>query len=166
MRSELTNGPKTIAGREKIVKKRVRVKKAKKYRGELIWAIYDGRLEKVMRIIRSGIDIHKADDDGRTPLHWAAQEGHLKILQLRAAVNVKDIEGHSPPAHGYIQLVRYLLKIVLILKLSQIKNHSINNFELLDSIGNRKIAYSKRYKNSCRKLGWKCCSHLCKRIWK
>ena len=94
------------------MKKRVRVKKAKKYRGELIWAIYDGRLEKIKRIIRSGIDIHKADDDGRTPLHWAAQEGHLNILQLRAAVNVKDIEGHlyQAAAHGYIQLVRYLLE--------------------------------------------------------
>ncbi|REB07341.1 hypothetical protein DVB69_10935 [Sporosarcina sp. BI001-red] len=46
-------------GRGKIVKKRLRMKTVKKYRGELIWAIYDGQLEKVKRIIQLEIDIIK-----------------------------------------------------------------------------------------------------------
>ncbi len=39
------------------MKRRIRMQIAKRYRGEMVWAIYYGRLEKVKRIIRSGIDV-------------------------------------------------------------------------------------------------------------
>ncbi|KAF9603978.1 hypothetical protein IFM89_039332 [Coptis chinensis] len=40
------------------------------------------------------------DSEGRTPLHWAVDRGHLKVAELlvskKADVNVKDNEGQTP----------------------------------------------------------------------
>ncbi|WP_394188581.1 ankyrin repeat domain-containing protein [Paenisporosarcina quisquiliarum] len=73
------------------MKKRIRMKLAKRYRGELVWAIYYGQFEKVKRIIRSGIDVNESDENGVTALRWATQEGHLNIIQLllSSGANIK-----------------------------------------------------------------------------
>ena len=40
-----------------------------------------GDLEVVRFLIVKGADVNAKDDNGLTPLHWSAREGHLEVVQ-------------------------------------------------------------------------------------
>ncbi|XWS50321.1 hypothetical protein CRYUN_Cryun12cG0078400 [Craigia yunnanensis] len=60
----------------------------------------EGELDNLLKCIESGVSVHLQDSEGRTPLHWAVDRGHLKITEAlvskNADVNAKDNEGQTP----------------------------------------------------------------------
>ena len=63
-------------------------------------ATRDGNIEAVRQHLDAGADVNAKDEDGWTPLHWAAWEGHRQITELLivsdADVNAKDEIGMTP----------------------------------------------------------------------
>ncbi|XVE64432.1 hypothetical protein DITRI_Ditri07aG0100300 [Diplodiscus trichospermus] len=60
----------------------------------------EGQLDNLLKCIESGVSVHLQDSEGRTPLHWAVDRGHIKIVEAlvsrNANVNAKDNEGQTP----------------------------------------------------------------------
>ncbi|KAL3630716.1 Acyl-CoA-binding domain-containing protein 1 [Castilleja foliolosa] len=59
----------------------------------------EGDEEKLLKCIESGVPLNIKDSEGRTPLHWAVDRGHLNVATLlldkNADVNAKDDEGQT-----------------------------------------------------------------------
>lgn len=59
----------------------------------------EGDEVNLLKCIESGVPVNVKDSEGRTPLHWAVDRGHLNITELlvskNADVNAKDNEGQS-----------------------------------------------------------------------
>ncbi|CAA0813035.1 Acyl-CoA-binding domain-containing protein 2 [Striga hermonthica] len=59
----------------------------------------EGDEEKLLKCIESGVPLNIKDSEGRTPLHWAVDRGHLNVTALllgkSADVNAKDDEGQT-----------------------------------------------------------------------
>jgi uncharacterized protein len=60
-----------------------------------------GDLEKVKALLKDHPDlVFNKDNDGRSPLHWAANSGHKDVVELlltnKAEVNAKDNNGGTP----------------------------------------------------------------------
>ena len=49
---------------------------------QLIDAVKTGELAKVEELLNSGADIHQQDEQGWTPLNWAAGKGNLEMVKL------------------------------------------------------------------------------------
>lgn len=49
---------------------------------QLIEAVKTGELAKVEEALNSGADVHQQDEQGWTPLNWAAGSGRLEIVRL------------------------------------------------------------------------------------
>ncbi|HKW28259.1 MAG TPA: ankyrin repeat domain-containing protein [Verrucomicrobiae bacterium] len=69
--------------------------------GEIHDAAMAGDLAKVKALLTAHPDlISSKDTTGRTPLDWAADEGHRDIVELllanKAGVNAKDQYGYTP----------------------------------------------------------------------
>ncbi|MBA0867774.1 hypothetical protein Goshw_003846, partial [Gossypium schwendimanii] len=41
----------------------------------------EGELDNLLKCIESGVSVHLQDSEGRTPMHWAVDRGHLKIVE-------------------------------------------------------------------------------------
>ncbi|XP_056160247.1 acyl-CoA-binding domain-containing protein 2 [Syzygium oleosum] len=60
----------------------------------------EGETENLLKCIEGGVSVNVKDSEGRTPLHWAVDRGHSKVVELLvskdADVNAKDDEGQTP----------------------------------------------------------------------
>ena len=70
-------------------------------------------------LIKKGANVSAIGRFGRVPLHWAAQDGHLEIVETLLAtkavdVNILDNDGnnalHLAQRNGHLKIVEYLLK--------------------------------------------------------
>ena len=77
-----------------------------------------GDLEGLRRALDEGSDVHARDQDGVTPLHWAAINGHYECCQLLlsrgADVNITGGTLRATPMHwctrqGQVQVMSLLL---------------------------------------------------------
>lgn len=48
----------------------------------LIRAVREGNLEELRQLLNGGADVEERDEQGWTPLHWAAGQGHTEIVRL------------------------------------------------------------------------------------
>ena len=77
----------------------------------------DGDLQKVRSLVeQNGIEVDARDNYGRTPIHWASEEGHLEVLQylVQQGADVRIPDGMArTPLHwacyrGHQKCVTYL----------------------------------------------------------
>ena len=61
------------------------------YNNTLIEAAKDGKTELVSLLIDAGADINAVDEDGDTPLNWAASNGHSECVKLLLAAPGIDV---------------------------------------------------------------------------
>ncbi|PIN21417.1 Acyl-CoA-binding protein [Handroanthus impetiginosus] len=59
----------------------------------------EGDEENLLKCIDSGVPLNLKDSEGRTPLHWAVDRGHMNVTELllkkNADVDTKDNEGQT-----------------------------------------------------------------------
>lgn len=59
----------------------------------------EGEVDSLLKNIENGDSVNLRDSEGRTPLHWAVDRGHLKLVEIllskNADVNAKDNEGQT-----------------------------------------------------------------------
>ncbi|WXC58102.1 hypothetical protein SNK03_004001 [Fusarium graminearum] len=88
-------------------------------RTELSLAAQFGDIDAVNRLLTLGVDINLADQDGQTPLLWAAYKGHEAIVRLlvKNAARVEKVDqvyGRTPlswaASKGHQDVVRLLLR--------------------------------------------------------
>jgi uncharacterized protein len=72
----------------------------KKSQPSVLKAAMLGQVDSARTQLAAGADPNEKDTDGRTPLHWACQEGHIKIIRLLiksgAPVDTTDNLGFTP----------------------------------------------------------------------
>ncbi|PWA85036.1 Acyl-CoA-binding protein, ACBP [Artemisia annua] len=60
----------------------------------------EGDMENLLRCVEAGISVDAKDSEGRTPLHWAVDRGHIDVAELllnrNADVNLQDNDGQTP----------------------------------------------------------------------
>lgn len=78
----------------------------------------EGDIDSLVKCIENGVSVNLKDSEGRTPLHWAVDRGHLPVLELLcskdADMNVKDNEGQTPLHYAVVcereAIAEYLVK--------------------------------------------------------
>lgn len=67
---------------------------------EIFNAVINGDVDKVNQLLESGLDPSLKDSEGMSPLHFAADRGHLELLQILlkkgAFVDSINSDGQSP----------------------------------------------------------------------
>lgn len=60
----------------------------------------EGEIDNLLKCVEAGVSVNVKDSEGRTPLHWAVDRGHSKVVEMLvskdADVNAKDDEGQTP----------------------------------------------------------------------
>ena len=67
----------------------------------LQWAVYEGNVAEVKRLLRAGADVSLANNYGATPMSLAAEEGNTEILKVLLEVGA---DPDSPNADGQTAL--------------------------------------------------------------
>ncbi|XP_065861477.1 acyl-CoA-binding domain-containing protein 1 [Euphorbia lathyris] len=59
----------------------------------------EGDVKNLLKCIESGVSVNLKDSEGRAPLHWAVDRGHLNVVEVLVGsicdVNAKDNEGQT-----------------------------------------------------------------------
>lgn len=85
---------------------------------ELMMASARGDLWRVRYLVEQGADVNFRDEEGYTPLTWAAQHGHVPIAEYLigrfAQVNPTDKSGYTPlmwaAQQGHVPVIESLLR--------------------------------------------------------
>jgi serine/threonine-protein phosphatase 6 regulatory ankyrin repeat subunit B len=83
----------------------------------LLWSVYVDDLQNAESSLLRGESVHDTDSEGKTPLHHAAEYGHLEMAQLLvrygARIDASDKKGRRPVmlalAGDHKAVVRYLV---------------------------------------------------------
>ena len=87
-------------------------------RTPLIAATFAGHDAIVDLLLEAGAAVDKSDDDGFTPLHWAARKGYTRLVRTlvetgKASTNVRSADGATPlhcaALAGNADIVHFLL---------------------------------------------------------
>jgi ankyrin repeat protein len=68
-------------------------------REQLHIAAQDGDVAEVVRLLKAGYQPNVFDDISRTPLHYAAEHGHLQVMEVLIASGA-DVNAHDEDAIG------------------------------------------------------------------
>ena len=68
---------------------------------DLMWAVYEGNVAEVKRLLRAGADVSLANKYGATPMSLAADEGNAEIVKVLLEVGA---DADSPNADGQTAL--------------------------------------------------------------
>ena len=109
----------------------------------LFYAAREGLYESASRLIDQHANVNYANGKGETPMHAAASQGHLQILQLLRSKGARHdrrtVGGWYPLHHavrfGHVQAARYLLNMGTPLHVRTREGKSV--FDLANATGNR-----------------------------
>ena len=85
----------------------------------LFEAVSKGNVDECQRLIQAGANVNFTNDDGWTPLHWAAFDGHLKVCRLLINEGRADVHAvtndNRTPLHlaawwGHVAVCRFLIE--------------------------------------------------------
>ena len=113
----------------------------------LMWdAIRNGNIEAVKQAIVDGADVNATEDsNGRTPLHAAASESHIAIVELLitkgADVNAREVNGWTP-LHFSAAFFRKEIAELLIVKGADV-NAKTQYFDGRDKIGYTPLDFAR-----------------------
>src|SRR5215468_1715343 len=68
----------------------------------LQWAVYDGNIEEVRRLIKAGANVSLANNYGATPMGLAAEVGNAEIIKLLLDAGA---DADSPNSEGQTALM-------------------------------------------------------------
>lgn len=72
---------------------------------ELLKASSAGDLEQLKELLDEGAEVNVMNNEGMTPLHWAALEGGANVIEelfhAGADINTRDKDGLTPPSTGH-----------------------------------------------------------------
>lgn len=67
--------------------------------GDIHVSAREGAMDDIEKHLAAGIEVNLRDSEGRTPLHWAVDRGHLNAAEIlvnaNADVNAQDNEGQT-----------------------------------------------------------------------
>ncbi|KAI4307078.1 hypothetical protein L6164_030307 [Bauhinia variegata] len=78
----------------------------------------EGDVANLLKSIENGVSVNLKDSEGRTPLHWAVDRGHLNVTELlvskNANVDAQDNDGQTPLHYAAVcgreTIAEYLVK--------------------------------------------------------
>ncbi|KAL1353034.1 hypothetical protein HN51_016979 [Arachis hypogaea] len=78
----------------------------------------EGDAVNLLKCVENGVSVNVKDSEGRTPLHWAVDRGHLNVTELlisrNADINAKDNDGQTPLHYAVVcereAIAEYLVK--------------------------------------------------------
>lgn len=111
----------------------------------LMYASWDGDLEKASALINNGADVNLAEKSGSTPLHLAVIQGHFDLVKkliesgANASLNKNSNDNKSPlylaAENGYIDIFSYLIDIGSELDIEQ--SDKMNDYTMLHAAVHR-----------------------------